>query len=173
MAPSWWGMATSLSGYEAFRWTSGGGMVGLGDLPGGTFESDAKDVSADGSVIVGHAATALGFEAFVWTGTGGMQNLRELLIAGGATGLTGWTLTEANAVSADGRTVVGYGTNAAGNQGAWAATIPEPSSLTLAALALFAFLVPWARRKPLNSPTRKRGLYLCSTTLRPFDADFH
>ena len=41
------------SGFEAFRWTSGGGMVGLGDLPGGSFSSDADGVSADGSVVVG------------------------------------------------------------------------------------------------------------------------
>ena len=38
---------------EAFRWTSGGGMVGLGDLPGGSSASFATGVSADGSVIVG------------------------------------------------------------------------------------------------------------------------
>jgi probable HAF family extracellular repeat protein len=29
------GMGTSDSGSEAFLWTAGGGMVGLGDLPGG------------------------------------------------------------------------------------------------------------------------------------------
>ena len=31
------GQSSSASGIEAFRWTSGGGMVGLGDLPGGIF----------------------------------------------------------------------------------------------------------------------------------------
>ncbi|MCH7603269.1 MAG: hypothetical protein IIB54_10920, partial [Planctomycetes bacterium] len=29
------GVSSSTSGQEAFRWTSGGGMVGLGDLAGG------------------------------------------------------------------------------------------------------------------------------------------
>ncbi len=38
-------------GSEAFRWTQAGGMVGLGDLPGGTFGSKAFFVSADGSVV--------------------------------------------------------------------------------------------------------------------------
>jgi probable HAF family extracellular repeat protein len=33
------GPSDSASGYEAFRWTSDGGMVGLGDLPGGWFQS--------------------------------------------------------------------------------------------------------------------------------------
>ena len=97
------------------------GMVGLGDLPGGIFNSGTWDVSADGSVIVGYGNSALGDEAFLWTAGGGMQNLRELLIAGGATGLTGWTLTQATAVSADGRTIVGYGTNPRGQIEAWLA----------------------------------------------------
>ncbi len=38
-------------GSEAFHWTQAGGMVGLGDLPGGTFGSRAFFVSADGSVV--------------------------------------------------------------------------------------------------------------------------
>jgi hypothetical protein len=41
----------------------------------------------------------------------GMQNLRELLLAGGATGLTGWRLVKASALSADGSTIVGFGVN--------------------------------------------------------------
>ena len=42
---------TPASGYgEAFRWTPGGGMVGLGVLPGGYFYSGAAGVSADGRV---------------------------------------------------------------------------------------------------------------------------
>ena len=47
------GLASSASGDEAFRWTTGGGMVGLGDLAGGGFASDATGVSASGSVVVG------------------------------------------------------------------------------------------------------------------------
>src|SRR5688572_5837591 len=51
------GYSFSTSGFEAFRWTSGGGMVGLGDLPGGAFRSEAHGVSADGSVIVGYSTS--------------------------------------------------------------------------------------------------------------------
>lgn len=47
------GYSAGASGDEAFRWTSGGGMVGLGDLPGGSFDSQAHSTSADGSVVVG------------------------------------------------------------------------------------------------------------------------
>jgi probable HAF family extracellular repeat protein len=42
-------------GFEAFRWTADGSMVGLGDLPGGRFSSNGWDVSADGSVVVGES----------------------------------------------------------------------------------------------------------------------
>jgi probable HAF family extracellular repeat protein len=132
---------------EAFRWTRGDGMVGVGDLPGGAFSSSIWDVSADGSVVVGVGNTASGEEAFRWTIDGGMQNLRELLIAGGATGLTGWTLNQATGVSADGNTIVGFGRNPAGGTEAWAATIPEPSALMLLTLASFALLAPWAQRR--------------------------
>src|SRR5215208_1276755 len=55
--------SSSASGWEAFRWTSGGGMVGLGDLPGGTSYSQGSDVSADGSVVVGYGNSDSGTEA--------------------------------------------------------------------------------------------------------------
>ena len=41
---------------EAFRWTNAGGIVGLGLLPGGSFDySYANTASADGSVAVGYS----------------------------------------------------------------------------------------------------------------------
>src|SRR5215208_2279315 len=52
--------SSSASGWEAFRWTSGGGMVGLGDLPGGTFQSYAHGVSDDLWTIVGSSSSASG-----------------------------------------------------------------------------------------------------------------
>jgi probable HAF family extracellular repeat protein len=132
------GNGRSALGIEAFRWTAAGGMVGLGDLPGGSVEAGAFDVSADGSTIVGYGTSALGREAFLWTSGGGMKNLRQLLIAGGATGLSGWTLTQARAISADGRVIAGFGRNPAGNSEAWIAVIPEPSSLLQLAVAAVA-----------------------------------
>jgi probable HAF family extracellular repeat protein len=51
--------------HQAFLWTEAGGMVGLGDLPGGTFTSEALAASADGSVVVGSSSSASGdSEAF-------------------------------------------------------------------------------------------------------------
>ena len=45
------GQSSATAGGEAFRWTSGGGMVGLGDLPGGDTASFAFGVSSDGQTI--------------------------------------------------------------------------------------------------------------------------
>jgi probable HAF family extracellular repeat protein len=133
------------SGGEAFRWSQGQGMVGLGDLPGGLFQSAALGVSHDGSVIVGVSQTqgeggASVPAAFYWTQSTGMLNLRDLLIAGGATGLEGWMLTEARGVSWDGLTIVGTG-----DGGGWVATIPESSTIVLAILAAVMLLVVLAK----------------------------
>jgi probable HAF family extracellular repeat protein len=82
---------------EAFRWTADGGMVGLGDLPGGDFRSTAQGVSFDGSVIVGSSSGfTFGGEAYRWTADGGMVGL-----GGGQLGSSAW------ATSADGSVVVG------------------------------------------------------------------
>ena len=82
-------------------------MVGLGDLPGGSFSSRATGASSDGGVVVGFGDTDSGPEAFIWTQAEGMQRLIDVLVANGATGLDGWILTDAKAVSADGQWVVG------------------------------------------------------------------
>jgi probable HAF family extracellular repeat protein len=103
------GMGNSASGNEAFRWTSGGGMVGLGDLPAGIFDSRALNVSADGLVIVGRSESALGDdEAFRWTAADGMVGLGDL--AGGAFD------SVALGLSADGSVIVGRGVSASGGE---------------------------------------------------------
>ena len=119
------GESESDSGVEAFHWTTDNGMVGLGDLAGGSYFSAANAVSGDGSVVVGRGSTASGDEAFIWDATNGLRNLRDELAATLGAALTGWTLTSAEAISADGRTVVGFGTNPAGNQEAWLAYLAD------------------------------------------------
>jgi probable HAF family extracellular repeat protein len=144
----------------AFRWTSATGMVSLGDLPGASVASEALDVSADGSVIVGIGETTAGpgaptvNEAFYWTTDAGMRNLREVLVSFGATNLDGWLLTEAQGVSADGLTVVGTAISPAGVQQAFVATIPEPSSIVLAAFAV-AGIVCFVRSKTASGLNRE------------------
>jgi probable HAF family extracellular repeat protein len=111
---------------EAFMWTASTGMVGLGDLPGGSNSSWAKDVSADGSVVVGCSKTGIGWEAFIWDESNGMRNLKEVLENDFTLDLNGWTLTWANEISANGTVIVGRGYNPEGNREAWVATFSEP-----------------------------------------------
>jgi probable HAF family extracellular repeat protein len=102
------GFGYSASGQEAFRWTQGGGMVGLGDLPGGAFFSQAGNVSADGSVVIGWAESDAGREAFRWTGSDGMRGLGDLKGGGYSSLATG--------ISADGSVIVGRATGPSSNE---------------------------------------------------------
>lgn len=129
---------------QAFRWMADDGMAGLGDLPGGDFASRALGVSDDGSVIIGWGTSSIGTEAMIWDEQYGTRDLRSVLMDSGLD-LTGWTLTEARGMSADGRTIVGIGTNPNGATEGWVATIPEPSSCYLAAVS-FPVLVIFAHR---------------------------
>ncbi len=128
------GYGTSALGQEAFRWTAAGGLVGLG------VKSNALAVSADGSIVVGTTSSDLNSyygEAFIWTESGGMQSLKDVLVGLGADltawDSTTWKLTAATGISADGKTIVGYGLNGASPE-AWIATIPEPATMCLLGL---------------------------------------
>jgi probable HAF family extracellular repeat protein len=72
---------------------------GVGDLPGGAFDSAALDVSADGNVVVGESESASGTQAFRWTAAGGMSGLGFLSSAN--------PYSTARGVSANGNVVVG------------------------------------------------------------------
>jgi uncharacterized membrane protein len=109
-------------------------MVGLGDLSGGSFGSSAGGVSGDGSVVAGYSYSGSGQEAFIWDSVHGMRSLRDVLVNDYGLDLTGWSLTEATAISADGSTLVGYGTDPSGYTEAWLVQIPEPGAYLLVAL---------------------------------------
>lgn len=83
-------------------------FLGLGDLAGGSFTSDARGISADGSTVVGSGSTAAGQEAFRWTMSTGMVGLGDL--AGGG------IQSSAGAVSADGSVVVGQSLSSFGSE---------------------------------------------------------
>ena len=50
-------------------------FMGLGDLPGGVFDSRAHAVSADGRVVVGVGNDTTGWHALRWLVSGGMSVL--------------------------------------------------------------------------------------------------
>ena len=131
------GRGTSASGSEAFIWDATNGMRGLGDLAGGRFLSQADDVTADGGIVVGYGNGASGQRAMIWDAANGMQELSVFLTAMGID-VTGWVLSEASAISDDGRVIVGTGTNPNGLSEAWIAVIPEPGTALLLGLGLAA-----------------------------------
>ena len=88
--------------YEAFLWTAEDGIVGLGDLPGGTLRSCAYGVSADGKVVVGEGRDdSRRDQAFRWTEAEGMAGLGYITQDGSS--------STAYDVSADGSVIVGTG----------------------------------------------------------------
>ena len=111
------------SNVQAYRWTSDSGMVGLGLLSGRN-NSFVSDISADGSVIVGRGRESdinSTSRVFIWDVTHGMRDLRDVLVAEYGLNLGSWILSEAQGISADGRTIVGQGTNPDGNPASWIA----------------------------------------------------
>jgi probable HAF family extracellular repeat protein len=89
---------------EAFLWTQGAGMLGLGELLGAGSYSVAYDVTPDGSVVVGALASPIAGprEPFRWTAQGGMVGLGNLPDGS-------YDDAEAYGVSADGSVIVGRG----------------------------------------------------------------
>lgn len=110
---------------EAFYWENGV-TIGLGDLTGGDVDSEANGVSDTGTVVGTGKTTNFGpnrYAPFIWTAETGMRNMRIVLEFDYGLDLTGWTLNEANGVSADGLTIAGTGINPLGKQEAWIAHI--------------------------------------------------
>jgi probable HAF family extracellular repeat protein len=103
----------------SFRWTASGGMVSLGG-------PTAYGVSGDGSVVVGSCGGVGG--ACIWDAKNGWRVLRNVLTSDGLN-LPAMSLDVATGVSADGETIVGYGTlSVGGKQEAWIAVLPEPTT---------------------------------------------
>lgn len=119
---------------QAFLWTEEDGMVGLGFIPGGSLQSMARDVSADGSIIVGDS----GGDTFIWDKDNGMRSLKSVLEGQHGLDLTGWELDRAIGISDDGMTIVGDGKNPLGAVEGWIATIPEPATFSLLLLGVLA-----------------------------------
>lgn len=127
-------IAVGQFGAEAALWDIDASLtIMLGGLNSGPDpSSNALDVTGDGSVVVGSS----GGKAFIWDAEAGIQDLNELLANEYNLDLAGWTLTNATAISADGKVIAGNGINPDGIREGWVAVVPEPSAGLLLGLGL-------------------------------------
>ena len=124
---------------EAFVWQDGQPVLPIGyvgsDLSNYP-ESWARDVSGDGSVVVGYSWTRDDSSAFVWTEETGMQSL-EVLLAQAGVDLGDWHLHDVAGISDDGRTLVTTGSDGVASR-SFLVVIPEPRTVILLGLGLAA-----------------------------------
>lgn len=129
---------------HAFLWRDlGGGAYVMQDLQAPTAfpNSYARDLSPDGSVVVGHCTPPYTAVAHVWTQGLGWRDLNIWLPSVGVN-LTGWTLENAFAISADGTAIAGRGTYQGDPRGFVVRGIPcqhKPTILSQPAPASQAF----------------------------------
>lgn len=122
---------------RAFRWTSAGGWVLWGTSTAFLFDA------SDGGVFVGSVTPQNPPDPFtdetaaIWDPVHGTRELLPLLAALGVD-TNGWYLERAEAISADGRTLVGEGIDPNGEIVGWVAFLPEPATGLLAAVAVLA-----------------------------------
>ena len=152
----------SFSPPHAYRWTEASATTeALGGLPGGSDESCALDVTADGDVVVGFGNDASGQRAMIWDPQNGMQRLGDLLDARGIDH-TGWILHEAIAISDDGKRIAGNGLNSQGNPEGFvvildgSSSVPslDPAGLSALLCALVAAGVRASRRSLVDVRSR-------------------
>lgn len=116
---------------EAAIWTgaSWGTVTSLGSIPGASVAgSRALGITGDGSIVVGTGNDASANDvAFIWDASGGMRELKQELEDDYGLDLTGWTLTQATAISdinvAGEVTIVGSGENPSGDSEGWVAVL--------------------------------------------------
>jgi probable HAF family extracellular repeat protein len=105
----------------------------LGDLPGGLFDSIARGVSDDGSVVAGQSMTEGGLAAgFRWSTAGGMSPLPTP---------EGWPVADCLDISGDGSTMLGTGVTSSGLKNHLAAVY---WTRDLAPVSLDAMLEPYS-----------------------------
>ena len=144
-------------GSELFRWTEQTGLVRLGKQPVG--DSLPENTNHDGSVIVGAVFGVPGFSsAFIWDEVHGQRDLREVLISdyGLGNAVEGWTLREANGISADGHVIAGWGINPSGLRESWVVRIvPEPAVNRIVRLCGWAGAALFSPRRSHRPRARK------------------
>jgi hypothetical protein len=98
---------------SAFRWVDGDLEV-LPTVSGLGGQYYANGISEDGSIVAGVRLQFPTAQAIIWTPDTGAIPLLEFLFANGVTGVTAGDVRNATDVSADGKTICGWG-----NNGSW------------------------------------------------------
>ena len=93
----------------AWIWRSGLGVQPIGMTNKGSFI--ALDVSDDGKTAIGFVQKGFNERAFIWRENKGAAFLDTLLANRGVTIPPGWSLLVASVISADGKTIYGWGFN--------------------------------------------------------------
>jgi uncharacterized membrane protein len=120
------GVSVDATGHErAFRWTSTGEAVPLATT--GTFVATiATAMSADGRRITGWGSRESGPDvALLWDESGALRAISDLLSSDGRAASAAWSLLRARGISADGRVIVGDGTDPEGAARGWIVTLSE------------------------------------------------
>src|SRR5262249_54059556 len=113
--------------FQCFRWTKASGTQVL-SAPAPDLYCEVFDTNAGGAIVVGRSgspdalAARDGGRAITWDAARGTRPLDAVLKTQGAA-LDRWSLARASAVSADGKTVVGWGKDPAGQIEAWIARL--------------------------------------------------
>jgi uncharacterized membrane protein len=103
--------------------TEGEGVARLADLAGGDENSGAYAIDGSGRVIGGFGTDASGQHAVVWVDRV-PQLLTDVIASAGGSVPDGWQLSEVRAMSNNGLTFAGNGTNPAGEPEAFVAVLP-------------------------------------------------
>jgi len=135
----------------AFVSDGAGTFTSLGDIPNATTASVAYDVSGDGGLIVGRSDTDI---AVIWERVNGsyhIYDLKQFLQDRYGLVLDGWELQQASSISADGRTIAGYGVSPnGGGIRAWRVSlgtpVPEPEYLAMIGFVSMISIVNLHRR---------------------------
>lgn len=106
----------------AFRWTPEAGFRPL-DSAGACAESLVKSVSADGRVAAGTCTTGTSMKAFVWDEARGVRSVESALTEFGMPVPAGRALWFVDALSGDGKTLVGRSLDENGLNQAWIARL--------------------------------------------------
>jgi uncharacterized membrane protein len=120
------GYSSSATFRSPFRWVQGQGMQELG-MPAGATDGRALALNPDGSVVAGFYWANNADHAFIWDQAHGTRDLQLVLEQQGSSGeLLQWSLQRATGVSADGRSIAGYGIDPQGRTQAFLARIGLP-----------------------------------------------